>query len=32
MVIGAGGQKKIKTIGMEARADMERLFDKQSPS
>ena len=26
MVIGAGGQK-IKTIGMEARADMERLFD-----
>ena len=26
MVIGAGGQK-IKTIGMEARTDMERLFD-----
>lgn len=26
MVIGAGGQK-IKTIGIEARADMERLFD-----
>ena len=26
MVIGAGGQK-IKTVGMEARADMERLFD-----
>ena len=26
MVIGAQGQK-IKTIGMEARADMERLFD-----
>lgn len=26
MVIGAKGQK-IKTIGMEARADMERLFD-----
>ncbi|AHG77811.1 GTPase Era [Mannheimia varigena] len=28
MVIGAGGQK-IKTIGIEARKDMERLFDNQ---